>query len=103
MVAAQEKTLKEAIQRLLTDSSIADVELRGNRWSATSRLYWSPFRPFRSTLNRCCSYKVHSPNPPEQVVKVGYPGSVLKKIVRYCYTDEVDLTMVSDTVTWWEG
>jgi hypothetical protein len=35
----------------------------------------------------------------ESVVKVGYPGSVLKKVVRYCYTDEVDLSMVSDIAT----
>jgi hypothetical protein len=90
----KETTLQEAIQRLLTDSRITDVELEGDdgvRLPGCKGLLAARSEVFeRMLLGQFAESS-------EAVVKVGYPGDVLKKIVRYCYTDDVDLTESDDS------
>jgi BTB/POZ domain len=86
--SVKEISWNEAMERLLSDSRIADVELEGEdgvrlpgckallaaRSEVMERLFFGTFL-----------------ESSESVVKLGYPGSVLKALVRYCYTDDVDL------------
>lgn len=83
-----EISLEGALERLLTDSRIADVELEGSdgvrlpgcrgllaaRSPVLERMLWGHFTESNDSL-----------------VKIGYPGEILKKIVRYCYTNQIDL------------
>ena len=92
----KETTLPNAIQRLLTDSRIADVELEGVdgvRLPGCRGLLAARSEVFERMLLGQFS------ESSETVVKVGYPGSVLKKIVKYCYTDDVDLNDGGDNGT----
>ena len=92
----KETTLPEAIQRLLTDSRIADVELEGAdgvRLPGCRGLLAARSEVFERMLLGQFS------ESSDTVVKVGYPGNVLKKIVRYCYTDVVDLNGNDDAGT----
>jgi hypothetical protein len=88
----KETSLKEAIQRLLTDSRITDVELEGTdgvRLPGCKGLLAARSEVFERMLLGQFSEST------EAVVKVGYPGDVLKQVVRYCYTDELDLSSVT--------
>lgn len=92
----KETTLQEAIQRLLTDSRIADVEIEGAdgvRLPGCRALLAARSEVFERMLLGQFSEST------ETVVKVGYPGNVLKKVVRYCYTDDVDLNDTDDRGT----
>mmetsp|Transcript_8918 Transcript_8918/g.14858 ORF Transcript_8918/g.14858 Transcript_8918/m.14858 type:complete len:424 (-) Transcript_8918:22-1293(-) len=88
-----ETNLKDAIQRLLTDSRITDVELEGSdgvRLPGCKGLLAARSEVFERMLLGQFS------ESNEAVVKVGYPGDVLKQVVRYCYTDELDLSSNND-------
>ena len=89
MSSIPEISLEGALERLLTDSRIADVELEGcdgvripgcrgllaARSIVLERMLWGHFTESN-----------------DSVVKIGYPGEVLKKVVRYCYTNQIDLS-----------
>jgi hypothetical protein len=89
IVVRSETSLEEALERLMLDSGIADVELEGDdgvrlpgckgllsaRSPVFERMFWGKFAESSS-----------------EVVKVGYPGEVLRKVVRYCYTDTIELS-----------
>lgn len=88
MSMVPEISLEGALERLLTDSRIADVELEGSdgvrlpgcrgllaaRSPVLERMLWGHFAESTDSL-----------------VKIGYPGEILKKVVRYCYTNQIDL------------
>jgi hypothetical protein len=73
---------------ILNDSRIADVELEG-----TDGVRLPGCKGFLSARSEVFERMLlgQFSESAESVVKVGYPGSVLKKLDD-CYTDEVDLT-----------
>ena len=81
-----EISLKAALERLLTDDSLADVTLKGN--DGVEVPVNKGLLAARSEVFRALLYGNFAEGG-ESTVSIGYTGSVLKAVVDYIYTDRL--------------
>ena len=84
--ADTEISLKAALERLLTDDSLADVTLKGN--DGVEVPVNKGLLAARSEVFRALLYGNFAEGG-ESTVSIGYTGSVLKAVVEYIYTDRL--------------
>ena len=89
----EEVTVSMALENLLKDPSLSDVELVGTNGGSISA--HKLILASRSEVFRTLFYG-HFRESSSPSVNLGFQGTVLREIVQYCYTDTISLLLLDD-------